>query len=207
MEEQALLQAAKQGDVTAFNEIVLQYQDLAYGVAYRILREPQTAADATQNAFISAYRKLEQLSGQNFKGWLLRIVTNTCYDELRRRKRHPEASLDGILEDSNGDTLPIGSDEENTMMAPVEGPELAAHRRELQTAIESCLQKLNDAYRIVAVLVDVEGMSYEEAAQIAEVSLGTVKSRVSRARAQLRDCLRTYGELLPGRYRLEDESN
>ncbi len=206
MNEKELLAAAQRGELNAFNELVLMYQDIAYGVAHRILQEPHTAADATQNAFIAAYRHIQQFAGGNFKGWLLRIVTNQCYDELRRQKRHPNDSLDSLLEDSDRDSLPLeaDSDRDLNLLARFDEPEQALQRQELQAAIEDCLQRLADGYRIVAILVDVEGMSYEEAATMSDISLGTVKSRLSRARARLRDCLQHYQELLPAQFRFTD---
>ncbi|MCB9437689.1 MAG: sigma-70 family RNA polymerase sigma factor [Anaerolineales bacterium] len=206
MDEFSLVTAAKQGDVESFNELILAYQDMAYSVAYRILQDAHGAADATQTAFISAFRKLDQFLGENFKAWLMRIVTNACYDELRRRKRYPSTSLDGMIEDFEMDTLPISNDDDHDLhlMAKFEEPESAIQRQELQVAIEDCMEQLNDAYRIVAVLVDVEGLSYEEVSAMTDISLGTVKSRLSRARARLRDCLRGKEELLPSQFRLNN---
>lgn len=206
MDEFSLVAAAKQGDVESFNQLVLDYQDMAYSVAYRILQDTHSAADATQTAFISAFRKLDQFWGDNFKAWLMRIVTNACYDELRRLKRYPSASLDGMLEEVEADSLPIGNDDDHDLhlIAKFEEPESAVQRHELQMAIEDCLEQLNDAYRIIAVLVDVEGLSYEEVSDMTDISLGTVKSRLSRARARLRDCLRTKEELLPSQFRLNN---
>ncbi|MBE9524041.1 MAG: sigma-70 family RNA polymerase sigma factor, partial [Chloroflexi bacterium] len=94
MDEAALIQDARQGDLTAFNRLVLAYQDMVYNQAYRVIGEPGAAEDATQEAFISAYRKLHTYRGGSFRGWLLRIVTNACYDEMRRRKRRPVAPLE-----------------------------------------------------------------------------------------------------------------
>lgn len=207
MDEQELITAARGGDLNAFNGLVLHYQDIAYSVAYRILQDQQSAADVTQNAFINAFRKLNQFEGRYFKAWLLRIVTNGCYDELRRQKRHPTDSLDDMLDTSDRDTLPLeqGNDAADlNMMARFEEPEQAFQRQELQTAIEDCLRRLNDAYRTVAVMVDVQGMSYDDVAAAVEIAPGTVKSRLSRARARLRDCLQQYKELLPDQYRLND---
>jgi RNA polymerase sigma-70 factor (ECF subfamily) len=200
MDESTLITAAKTGDVESFNVLVLAYQDIAYSVAYRILHDQQMASDATQNAFISAFRHLHQFTGPSFKAWLLRIVTNACYDELRRHKRQPTTSLDDLIEDGSSDEL---MHENNpNWAANMESPEHIIQRHELQEAIEDCLGQLNESYRIVAVMVDVEGYSYEEVAGIADISLGTVKSRLSRARDRLRDCLRKREELLPGQYRL-----
>jgi RNA polymerase sigma-70 factor, ECF subfamily len=198
MDENALIQAAKRGDVEAFNRLVLAYQDMAYSVAYRIMGESDSAADATQEAFISAFRKLHQFKGERFKPWLMRIVTNACYDELRRRQRRPASSLEALHDVApHSDSLDLHSHQEN--------PEHHAQRSELSTAIEDCINALPDDQRVVAVLADVEGYAYQEIAAIAGVALGTVKSRLSRARARLRECLQDVRELLPVEYRLMDE--
>ena len=96
MDEAALIQKAQNGDVAAYNRLVLKYQEGVYNVAYRIMGEPHAAEDATQEAFISAYGSLKSFRGGSFKSWLMRIATNACYDELRRRKRRPQTSLDKI---------------------------------------------------------------------------------------------------------------
>ena len=100
MDEAALIKKAQDGDVAAFNRLVLKYQEAVYNVAYRIMGDPQSAEDATQEAFISAYKALKRFRGGNFKSWLMRIATNACYDELRRRKRRPQTSLDKITDEN-----------------------------------------------------------------------------------------------------------
>ena len=99
MDEASLIQAARQGDLDAFNRLVLAYQDRLYTQAYRLLGEAEAAEDATQEAFISAYRNIHTYRGGSFRGWLLRIVTNACYDELRRRKRRPTQPLEPLDEE------------------------------------------------------------------------------------------------------------
>ena len=197
MEESHLIQAARRGDVGAFNELVLCYQDMAFTVAYRILGHPDAAADAAQEAFITAFQKLNQLRGEHFKSWLMRIVTNACYDELRRQRRRPVTSLDDVHEAQPGNSLSLHSHEES--------PEQHAQRTELQAAIQKCLDALPDDQRVVAVLADVQEYPYQEIATITGWPVGTVKSRLSRARGRLRDCLRALRELLPAEYRLMDE--
>jgi len=199
VDEPALIDAAQRGDLDAFNRLVLHYQDLAFNVALRVMGEEAAAADATQEAFISAYRSLRGYRGGSFRSWLLRIVTNACYDELRRRKRRPAVSLEALAEDSEGEGW-IGSSN------PSDNPEAAAQRHELIDAIQNCLSGLPPEFRIVAVLVDVQGLDYDEAALSIGKPLGTVKSRLARARAKLRDCLKAYGELLPAEFRLQNEA-
>ena len=195
MDESYLIQQAQQGDVGAYNTLVLHYQDALYNVAYRIMGEPGAAADATQEAFISAYKALNRFRGGSFKSWLMRIVTNACYDELRRRKRRPQSSLDQIVETYESSPLLVSEAEL--------GPEANRQWTEVVEAISHCLDELPDEQRVATVLRDVEGYNYGEIAEIMATTLGTVKSRLSRARAKLRDCLQGFGELLPAEYRLE----
>jgi RNA polymerase sigma-70 factor (ECF subfamily) len=192
MDEPQLIAAAQNGDLPAFNQLVLKYQSLAYNVAYRILGDPDLAADAAQDAFIKAYKALGSFHGGSFKPWMLRIVTNTCYDYLRASKRKPTNSLDDELE--KGDHNPRFHD-------PGEGPEKYLERKELNQTIQWAIGQLSDDHRAVITLVDIHGFSYEETSEILGVSLGTVKSRVSRGRARLRDILQEHQELLPERYR------
>lgn len=197
MDEVALIEQAQKGDVQAYNTLVLHYQQVVYNVAYRIMGDPQSAEDAAQEAFISAYKSLNKFYGGNFKAWLLRITTNGCYDELRRRKRRPQSSLERITDD-NQESFAFLRD-------PAIGPEKRQQQMELIQAIEECLQNLPDDQRVTAVLCDVEGYDYNAIADMTDVSLGTVKSRVSRARSKLRDCLQGFKELLPDNYRLQSE--
>ena len=193
MDEEALIERAQKGDISAFNRLVLDYQDAVYNVAYRVMLEPQAAEDATQEAFISAYKALNSYRGGSFKAWLMRIATNACYDELRRRKRRPQTSLDQIIDENESFAF---------LSSPDDGPEKKQQSLEMMHAIEDCLRTLPDEQRITAVLGDVEGYDYQEIAGLTGVSLGTVKSRMSRARMKLRECLQGVQELLPASYRL-----
>ncbi|MGD2028102.1 MAG: sigma-70 family RNA polymerase sigma factor, partial [Anaerolineales bacterium] len=199
LDEGLMVEYALDGDLDAFNRLVMAYQDLAYNVAYRILGERTGAEDAVQDAFISAFRKLKTFRGGSFKAWVLRIVTNACYDELRRQKRRPTTALNPITADNEEIESPVW------LKDPGESPEEAALRAELGEAIQNCLDALDDDFRVVVVLVDVQGMDYAEAAEVIRSPLGTIKSRLARARQRLQDCLKGFGELLPGAYRLEGE--
>ncbi|MGC9333956.1 MAG: RNA polymerase sigma factor [Anaerolineae bacterium] len=197
MDERALISAARKGDRRAFNQLVLHYQGLAYNVAYRILGDPDAAADATQDAFLSAYRAMPKFRGGVFKSWLLRIVTNACYDQLRVKQRRPTSSLDD---------LPIEADHTHYLRDSAEQPDEYVERQELNRFIEAGIATLPLEQRTVLVLSDVQGMSYEEVADVLNISLGTVKSRLSRGRAKLRDYMWQKGELLPARYRLRGDA-
>ncbi len=204
MDEQNLLQDARRGDLEAFNRLVLAHQSHAYSFAYRMLGEQAGAADAAQQAFLSAYRHLNELRGESFRSWLLRIVANACLDELRRRKRRPAVSLEDLTAGEDDDR----SDETLSILAdPAEGPEAAAVRADLRRTLEDCLALLPPEQRATVLLVDVHALDYGEAARSLRVALGTVKSRVARARADLRDCLRAKGELPPPARRLESEAS
>jgi RNA polymerase sigma-70 factor (ECF subfamily) len=200
MDEAALIQDARQGDLDAFNRLVLEYQDLVFGQAYRMMGEMEAAEDATQEAFIAAYKKLDTYRGGSFKAWLLRIVTNACYDELRRQKRRPTTPLE-----------PLDADDEEVesprWLADIgESPEEAVERAELSRALQDCLEELPDEFRAVIVLVDMQGLDYNEASHAIGKPLGTVKSRLARGRLRLRDCLQGFWELLPPAFRLVEES-
>jgi len=194
MDELALVSAAKTGDLPAFNQLVLNYQSLAYNVAYRIVGDADAAADATQDAFIKAYKALNSFRGQSFKPWLLRIVTNTCYDHLRAKKRKPTSNLDDAL---------VNPEHSWRLQDPAESPEAYAERTELGRALQKAIDQLPPEQRTIVILSDMQGFTYEEIAEATDVSLGTVKSRLSRARAKLRDYLQKQEELLPHRYRLK----
>jgi RNA polymerase sigma factor (sigma-70 family) len=196
-DEQAQIEQALAGDVNAFNALVLAYQDQVYSVTYRIMGERASAADATQEAFISAFRKLETYRGGSFKSWLLRIATNTCYDTLRYHKRRPAIAFDDMVSEDYDDGPPI-PDKALT-------PEQAAQNTELSAAIQGCIRDLGDDQRVVLVMSDVEGYSYQEIADTVGAQLGTIKSRLSRARTAVRRCLQAFQELLPSEYRLGND--
>lgn len=197
IDEPSLVAAAQRGDLDAFNELVLLYQDRVYNLAYRILGDPSAAEDATQEAFISAYRHLPTFRGGSFLSWLMRTVTNRCYDELRRQKRRPTVSWESF-----------GEMDEEANPFLVNGhptPEELAQQAELTQWLQGAIQTLPPDQRVVLVLSDVEGMNYQEIADAVGIPVGTVKSRLARARARLRDLLAARKELLPRAYRLEHE--
>jgi RNA polymerase sigma-70 factor (ECF subfamily) len=200
MDESGLIKDALKGDLDAFNRLVLAYQDMLYYQAYRMMGEAQAAEDVTQEAFISAFKKLRQYRGGSFKSWLLRIVTNACYDELRRRKRRPTSPLEPLNDYEEEIESP------RWMTDPSESPEEAAERADLNRALQNCLDELPPDFRAVVVLVDVQGLDYSETAEAIGTPLGTIKSRLARARSRLRDCLQGFWELLPPNFRLVEES-
>lgn len=197
MDETALILEAKGGNLDSFNRLVLAYQDMVYSQAYRMIGEQESADDATQTTFISAYNHLSSFRGGSFKAWLLRIVTNACYDELRRRKRRPTVPLEPL--DDTGEEV----ESAHWMIDSTEQPEEQIQRQELQRAIQHCLDHLPEEFRSTVIMVDVQGLDYSEAAQAIGKPIGTIKSRLARARLRLRDCLNGFSELLPSGFRLE----
>ncbi|HEX2698529.1 MAG TPA: sigma-70 family RNA polymerase sigma factor, partial [Anaerolineales bacterium] len=187
------------GDLDAFNTLVLHYQDALFNTALRILGDEDQAADATQDAFLSAFRGLNSFRGGSFKAWLLRTVTNACYDELRRKKRRPTTPLEPDTKD--GDEI----DSPRWLADPKLSPEQELEADELEHAIQHCLENLPVEFRTVVVMADIQGLDYVEVATTVRVPLGTIKSRLARARLRLRECLQGFAELLPASFRLEEE--
>lgn len=181
VDDSALVAAAQDRDLSAFNALVERHQTTVYNVCLRMVGEA-AAEDATQETFFAAYRSLGSFRGGVFRGWLLRIAANQCYDELRRRGRHPAGVL---LEDE-----PLAD--------PDPSPERQALSAETVAGLERAIAQLPDDQRLCVLLVDVQGLDYGEAAQALEVNLGTIKSRLSRARARLRELLGSEFRLMDG---------
>ena len=189
MDTITLIAEAQKGSLDAFNALVLIYQSQVYNLARYILND-----DAAQEAFISAYHALGDFRGGSFRAWLMRIVTNACYDELRRRKRRPTVSWDEF-EDLDEDANPY-------LVDHGESPEESMQRGELSALLDRALASLPQDQRMVLVLVDQLEYAYEEVAEVLSIRLGTVKSRLSRARARMQEALLAEQELLPSRYRM-----
>ncbi len=186
-DEQALIRSAQRSDLEAFNSLVLLYQQQVYHLAYRIMGDEAAASDATQETFISAYRHIGSFHVGSFRNWLLRIARNACYDELRRRKRRPTVSLDKVIVTEEGVI-------EFDLPASADGPEQTVQRRELANLLQRGINLLPIEQRQTFVLSDVQGLHYDEIAEITRSKNGTVKSRLSRARANLRGYVQTHRE-------------
>jgi RNA polymerase sigma-70 factor (ECF subfamily) len=199
MDEVTLIRVAQHGDLDAFNTLVLAYQNIVYNTALRILGDNELAADASQEAFISAFRALNSYRGGSFRAWLLRTVTNACYDELRRKQRRPTTPLEPETEDGDEVETP------RWLADPNASPEEKLEQAELEHAIQHCLENLPTDFRAVVVLADIQGLDYTEVAAVVKKPLGTIKSRLARARLRLRECLQSFRELLPESFRLEEE--
>jgi RNA polymerase sigma-70 factor (ECF subfamily) len=200
-DEASLIDRSQRGDVNAFNELVLHYQQTTYGVVYRMIGDADIAADVTQDAFIAAFRAIQSFhGGSSFRAWLLRIASNMACDHWRRTQRHPVESLEVLTDEDEPHAA-------SALSALVEtgqeaNPEAYVLSQELQELIQRGLQELPLDQRVAVVLCDIEGLSYEEISLTTQTGLGTVRSRIARGRARLRHYLDQYRELLPRNYRL-----
>lgn len=185
-EDQRLISRAQQGDLNAFNDIVERHQRAVYSTCLRMLRDPHLAEDATQDAFVRAWNAIDSFRGGIVRPWLLRIATNRTYDMLRSKSRRPAGSLDA---------QPYESEPEWTTQVPVaESPEQYSTRGEVSEFLEAALQHLPEDQRLAIVLSDVQGYGYDEIAQVMDIAVGTVKSRISRGRSRLREYLQSSPE-------------
>ena len=200
-DEASLIDRSQRGDVNAFNELILHYQQTTYGVVYRMIGDADIAADVTQDAFIAAFRAIQSFhGGSSFRAWLLRIASNMACDHWRRTQRHPVESLEVLTDEDDPHAA-------SALSALVEtgqeaNPEAYVLSQELQELIQRGLQELPLDQRVAVVLCDIEGLSYEEISLTTQTGLGTVRSRIARGRARLRHYLDQYRELLPRNYRL-----
>jgi RNA polymerase sigma-70 factor (ECF subfamily) len=183
MDESGLINAARKGDLEAFNELVLAYQDVVFRQARYWINDDEMAADITQDTFIKAYQSLKHFNGGSFRAWLLRTATHAAIDELRRRQRRPTFSIDA--EDDNGMDQEVAS-----WMADSDPlPEEIAERKQLQQAVQSFLELMKPVYRAAVVLVDLQGLDYSEASEVLDIPVGTLKSRLARGRMMLRELI------------------
>ncbi len=189
----------RNGASFCYNCIIEAFQAKGYNLACRMLRDWALAEDVLQESFVSGYRAFSQFRGDNLNAWMMRIIANTCRDFLRSRRARPIISLDP-LPTAADDSTPSAVD----LPTREESPEEYAEREELRRTIVNGLDRLPEERRLAVILVDVQGLSYEEAAQVMDCSTGTVKSRISRGRAALRDHLRASGELLPSKFRQDN---
>jgi RNA polymerase sigma-70 factor (ECF subfamily) len=186
-DEAAVIERAAAGDRMAFTQLMDHYQNACYGLAWRLLGDADHAADATQDAFLHAYRAIHSYRGGVFRSWLLRITANASYDILRRAQRRPAS--------------PLPDPEEGAPELPdpaAVNPVAEATRSELYRHLEAALQLLPPDQRTAVVLCDVYGMDYNEVAAMTESALGTVKSRIHRGRLRLRELLAEHRELFGG---------
>ncbi|TAK67986.1 MAG: sigma-70 family RNA polymerase sigma factor [Dehalococcoidia bacterium] len=191
--EPDLVLSACEGNLDAFNGLVDRHQRSVFNLCLRMLGSREAAEDATQDAFLAAFRNVRSFRGQSFRAWLMRIAANACTDELRRRGRRPAHSLDAP---------PPGADDPLDIADAAAGPEALLLRKEQQAALQAALLRLPPDQRMAVIMCDLQGFSYEEIAEAMRSSLGTVKSRIARGREKLRAQVGIEGEHSEARERL-----
>jgi RNA polymerase sigma-70 factor (ECF subfamily) len=199
-EDEALVRAAQAGDLEAFNQLVTRHERPVFNVALRLLRDVGLAEDATQDTFIRAWQNIGTFQTGSVRSWLYKIATNRAYDMLRASARRPAGSLEAEPVEIEPIWTSGGQGEE--------APDAHTLRRELSIYLERALTALPEDQRMVVLLVDVQGLDYHEVADTLGTALGTVKSRLSRARAKIRQALtddETARELFERYLRLEDQ--
>jgi RNA polymerase sigma-70 factor (ECF subfamily) len=199
-----LIERARGGDLASFNILVARHERAVYSVAVRYMRSRELAEDVTQETFLRAWRALDTFrseAGEGLRTWLLRIAANRALDLLRAQARRPADSLDDRLDDQDTTWEPETADE-----SPID----FALRGDLAARLEHALGRIHPDQRLVIILSDVQGMPYDEIAAIAGVPVGTVKSRINRGRARLRELLLVDPlgrELFGARGRLESDGD
>lgn len=178
-DENDLVAMTSSGNLDAFNELVLKHQDMIYNHAYGILGDPASAEDVTQDTFIKAFEKLNGFRGGAFRSWLMKIATNSAYDTLRRSKRCPTQPL--FPEDENGDEL----ESSHWLVDPSATVQDIVEQNEFSKSIAKLLEELPNVYRTILIMVDMHQFDYAEAANALNIPIGTVKSRLARARLQM----------------------
>lgn len=198
-DDEALIRASQAGDLDAFNLLVQRHERPVFNVALRLLRDVGLAEDATQDTFVRAWQNIGSFKTGSVRSWLYKIATNRSYDMLRASARRPAGSLEAEMVEIEPIWSAGGAGEES--------PDAHALRRELSIYLERALTALPEDQRMVVLLVDVQGLDYHEVAETMGIALGTVKSRLSRARARIRQALADDAparELFERYLRLED---
>jgi RNA polymerase sigma-70 factor, ECF subfamily len=185
MDDRDLVGRARRGDREAFTQLVMQYQVPLYNMALRMVGGRDDAADITQEAFLRAWEKIRTLRDAPFKSWLFQIAANLCYDHFRRGRRY------GVMPEDEG------AGRVATLGIATPDPQERAEASERNRLVRDSIRALDHEMRLAIVLRDINGLAYEEIANVLRVPLGTVKSRIARARAQVQERLQRHPELFP----------
>jgi RNA polymerase sigma-70 factor (ECF subfamily) len=178
--ERELIRKAKNGDTESFESLILACKEKAYNIALRYLKNEEDALDVLQDSFIRIYRHLSKFNEQSrFDTWVYRIVVNTCNDMLRKNKKI--TYLDQVYKNEDDEDIVVEIADNSA------GPEEILEKQEESSYILECLNKLQDPHREIVVLRDINGFSYEEIAEMLDCSIGTVKSKIARARHKFKE--------------------
>ena len=180
--ELLLIKRSIKGDVDAFEELIKDYKKIAYNIALRVLRNKEDAEDISQEALVKVFKNIDSFNMQStFKVWLYRIVMNTCLD-FKRKKRIVTYSIDKPLEKDESEILQDIPDNSNN-------PDVIIQNKLESQMLNECIEMLDDDFRTVIVLRDLQNLSYKDIASVLSCNEGTVKSRLNRARKKLRDII------------------
>lgn len=180
--ERKLIKKCTKGDLNAFEELIREHEKRAYNIALKILKDPEDAMDISQEAFIKVFKAIKNFKFESsFSTWLYRIITNTCMDFLRKKKENVY-SLDNPIKAENGDITRQIEDQKNTT-------EELFEKKMTKELVHKSIEKLDDVHRVVIILRDIEGFSYQEISKILDCTMGTIKSRLNRARKNLKDII------------------
>ena len=182
-EVMALVEKAKKGDSASFGSLIIHHERFVYNVVYRMLPNKEDAEDISQEVFIKAYKYLNRFDGKAaFSTWLYKIAVNTCIDEIRKRRGKETLSINAEIDTGEGTV-------EKEYVSGIIGVEEEVLSKEGVEIIKRAINNLSEEQKTVITLRDIEGLSYIEIAEITECSMGTVKSRLSRARQALKDMI------------------
>lgn len=195
-DENKLIKKAQKGDADAFEKIISEYQNVVYSVAYRYADNAEDAADMSQEIFLKMFRNINTFQFKSkLSTWIYRVATNTCIDLVKKTKNGRNTySIDDGYENSDGET------KFNEIADDSSQPDIAVENGEIRDVINMAISRLSDDYRLVIILRDIQGLSYDEISEIVGCSVGTVKSRISRGRKNLREILFEDRELFEKYY-------
>lgn len=190
LEERTLIERSRNGDVAAFDRLVRRYERNVYNTAYRLSGSYDDASDIAQEAFVRAWNNLKNFRGDSaFSTWIYRIVTNTFLDDRKRKKARPHRSLEEIVSPNGEGPMELQIED------PAPLPQMQLENDEQREILQRAILTLPEAQRIMITLYHNDNKSYEEIAEIMELPMGTVKSRLNRARLALREKLTPFAEL------------
>lgn len=196
--EKTLLNKAKQGNIIAFEKLIISHEKTVYNIAYRMFNNEEDAKDIAQEVFIKIYKNLNKFDGNcKISTWIHRITVNTCIDELRKRKGKETSSIDSLIDLDDGEVQKQYTD--NSF-----NPEQSLINKEDIEDLKNAINLLSENHKTLIVLRDIQGLSYNEISEITQISLGTIKSRISRARIQLKNIIMNNKELSKNKKRLKN---
>ncbi len=187
--EETLIKKAQKGDNDSFELLIIAFQDKAYAIAFSVMGNSHDAYDMVQESFIKVYKNLHKFNfNSSFNTWLYRIIKNTCIDQLRKNSRKKTVSYDATYINNDNELAFQIEDKKNNM-------DIIFERKDSAELIKASLEKLSIDHRTVIVLSDIKGYDYQEISELLQISLGTVKSRISRGRSRLAEIIREEGTI------------